>query len=302
MVAGLFRDPLKKTTRRIAFASLWLFLIGGVAAVGLPTTRLACSRASGEAAACTFTRSGPLGRTVRFAPGAISAVEVAERAEGKKGSPPRFAVLLLDQRGAETEIASFARAELSQARRDELRAFLADGARASYVRETAPGVGAYALFLGAGAAGISLLVHTLWRARHDRLAGSRGSKTPIDGASASPPTAPTALIPGALGDRLRGARPWLLFLFGTFLVAGVGNLILRAYADRHQGWLEIHAESRCRFDGGELLPGGVMTLSLDPGSYTVEVYNSRVPGNWQLQRFDVRLGQTTRVRCSPAPE
>ena len=83
------------------------------------------------------------------------------------------------------------------------------------------------------------------------------------------------------------------------LFAGVGTLLLFEYANRHQGAVEIRAESRCRFGGTELLPGAAMSLHLEPGRHSFEVYNSRVPGNWEVQAVDVRLGETASVRCVP---
>lgn len=290
---------IAKSRWNVVFAILWLLVAGGLAVTAFSTTRLACTRIAGEMPNCTFVRSGPLPRTVAFPPGAISAVEVAKRMGNKKSSAPRFAVLLLDQRGAEVEVARFDSAERAHALRDEVRAFLDDRARTTYVRETVPRAGAYLLPAGALAVGIGLLVYTLGRARRERVGQSASAPTPFD-VTVPGPLEPQ---PAALGDgpriQLHGARPWVLGLAGLCLFAGVGTLLLFEYANRHQGAVEIRAESRCRFGGTELLPGAAMSLHLEPGRHSFEVYNSRVPGNWEVQAVDVRLGETASVRCVP---
>lgn len=290
---------LAKSPWNVVFAMLWLLVAAGVALSGLSTTRLACSRDAGEAAGCIFTRSGLLARKVVLVPGAISAVQVAERAEGKRGSSPRFAVLLLDQQGAETEVARFDSAGLAHALREQLRAFLADRARTNYARETTPSAFSWLLFGGALAIGGGLLLQTPLRARRDRLEAQPAAHGSFDPSLPSPLGPPADASSDGPRVKLYGARPWVLGLAGLCLFAGVGTRLLFAYADRHQGAVEIRAESRCRFNGAELLPGAVMSLHLEPGRYSVEVYNSRVPGNWETQSVDVRVGETTPVRCSP---
>lgn len=90
----------------------------------------------------------------------------------------------------------------------------------------------------------------------------------------------------------------VLFLFlGVGTLSVVGNLALRAVVARTQGKIEFHAIQRCRFQGGELLPGGAMQMTLDPGTYTYEVWDPTAPNQWRVETFQSEVGRTTSVEC-----
>ena len=85
------------------------------------------------------------------------------------------------------------------------------------------------------------------------------------------------------------------------LAAALGLGGMYWFADQTQGWLELEAESRCELGGATLLPGGSMSMALDPGSYTIRVFNPNAPGGWETQKFDIKIHETTTVHCRPSP-
>lgn len=270
---------------RLLLASLWLVLIAN-AILQLRSERLHCSREIGDPPDCTFTVSAPFGRVAHLAPGSLAAVEVHQAAQTRRTAPPTFLVVLLDTRGAELPVwRSTDRAEVI-AQRDALRAFLADPARPHYVLSREPGFVNYALFAATIGIGIALW---MWALR-------------------TPPQAPRATDAPreSVTQRLRAwfaqpANRLPLSLFGgALLVGGVVNLALIAHADKHQGWVEFHPEARCRFQNTEMLPGASVQMSLDPGTYEIQVFAPSAPGGWEPQRFDVRIGETTWVACRPS--
>ncbi len=90
---------------------------------------------------------------------------------------------------------------------------------------------------------------------------------------------------------------WLLI--GTFVLAIIGNVLLNAYANATQGWLVMEPRNRCRFSGAELAPGALTSMSLEPGTYSIEVFNPGAAGGWEKQQFEIALGKTTYVHCEP---
>jgi len=92
---------------------------------------------------------------------------------------------------------------------------------------------------------------------------------------------------------------WSWLLIGTFILAIIGNVLLNAYANATQGWLVMQPRNRCRVSGAELAPGALTSMSLDPGTYSIEVFNPGAAGGWEKQQFEIALGKTTYVYCEP---
>jgi hypothetical protein len=64
-----------------------------------------------------------------------------------------------------------------------------------------------------------------------------------------------------------------------------------------QGWLDVTCAHRCRFQGMECFPGGEFQYALDPGRYTVEVWNPQIESLWEPRTIDIVVGQTVRFTC-----
>ena len=94
------------------------------------------------------------------------------------------------------------------------------------------------------------------------------------------------------------SRNWLL-VAGVVLGLVTAAAVTAWRVTITEGRLEIRAEYRCRFGGMDILPGGVMSMSLAPGRYQVLVFDTAVAGNWQAQPFELRAGETKLVVCRP---
>jgi len=117
-----------------------------------------------------------------------------------------------------------------------------------------------------------------------------------------PPLRTSAAGTVTTSPRATGPRAWrpvALVVGVLFLIAVGGNALLAWHADGTQGAIEIHAEHRCTFQGMELLPGGELRMSLDPGPYVVGVWSPSAPGGWEMQTYEVRIGETTTITCRP---
>jgi len=286
---------MQARTKKLAIAALWLVGGGGTTSFAFQTRSLTCTRELGASARCTFAVSRPFAYAVEFPPGSVSSVEVFERTSGKGNTHHTFGVTLLDQRGAETELTRYAERAQAEAERDELSAFFADPRRPSYALAETSGIGAYLYFFGALGVGAFLLVRALRTPR-----GVTPAHSPASAAT------PANTTPGWHPPRLLawfyqpGPKPLLYFFGGVVAIAAVAQFIATSYADAHQGWVELNAAARCRFQGAELLPGGSMRMALEPGSYAIEVYDPSVASRWETQHFDVRRGETTHVPCRPS--
>ncbi|HEY4157141.1 MAG TPA: hypothetical protein VGM29_03555 [Polyangiaceae bacterium] len=93
---------------------------------------------------------------------------------------------------------------------------------------------------------------------------------------------------------------WLQGYLVVITLSLLAGALMNAHASKVQGTLEIQAESRCKFDGAEILPGGSLSMTLDPRRYTIEVFDPRAPDHWQTQSFEITRGVTTRVHCRPS--
>ena len=385
--------PLPMRWAPIGFGLLWLVVVGFAASMRLETMALVCRREAGQAATCDVSWSGPLARAERFPPGAVAAVEVYEHAGLKGNSPPSYVVTLLDGRGRETGVESYAIQHDAEAERDALRAFFADRTRLTLTREIRPRPATYAMLGAVLLVGSLIILHgvssggRLWIAldearrtarihrtilgvpirrsvqhaaaeivdarlenrevsAHSRqrwepearliLLDARGRKLPATagylrapgqmqaglrrvrealGAQSPPsPKSPLALEAppavsvlakhdtppaGNVASALAPGPSTLRLFLWVALVAALGFGGMYWFANETQGWLEVEAESRCELGGATLLPGASMSTALDPGSYTIRVFNPNVPGDWETQKFEIKLHETTRVQCRP---
>jgi hypothetical protein len=92
------------------------------------------------------------------------------------------------------------------------------------------------------------------------------------------------------------ARP--LVAIATLIVAGAaGSLVFRHVASQNQGTLELRAEQRCRFQGMEILPGGEMSIGLDPGPYSIEVWSPDAEDHWEPREVLLVKDETTTFVC-----
>jgi hypothetical protein len=94
----------------------------------------------------------------------------------------------------------------------------------------------------------------------------------------------------------RGALLTGIAVVGAVLFTG----LFFFYEKTQGGTLEILAQARCRFGGMDIMPGGSMSMTLEPGPYSIDVYDPTAPGHWQTHHFVLRLGETTAVTCRPA--
>ena len=96
-------------------------------------------------------------------------------------------------------------------------------------------------------------------------------------------------------------HPWrkTALVFGLFIgLGGLAQVALMLYASTHQGTIELDCRSRCRFQGTECLPGGRVSMALDPGDYTVDLWASHGDALWIPRAVTVRLGETTPFVCT----
>jgi hypothetical protein len=91
---------------------------------------------------------------------------------------------------------------------------------------------------------------------------------------------------------------WLIWLaIGVPLIGVAVAFVAQSELDARGGRVELRSERRCRFQGAELLPGAEMTMTLDPGTYTVELFDPEAPGLWRTDSFEVRAGAPTSYVC-----
>ena len=86
-------------------------------------------------------------------------------------------------------------------------------------------------------------------------------------------------------------------LLGVAALALVVQAAFLIVASQTQGTLELECRQRCRFLGGECLPGGSLRSSLDPGDHMIEVWTGAGPDLWRPKTFTIAVGEVTRVTC-----
>lgn len=243
-----------------------VLLILGLVMIGAGTSVLDidCARASG---ACRWQAGSLFDSTdIRFAVTDVREVRfVDEIGKNKRDG----AVVLVLATGSDTQYGR-ARRDVARARYEEARAFFERKTTASY-RFTTSGsrlfvIGGIALLLGAVGAAV--------RAARKRL--ERG-----------PSSEPT-------GRATRWRRTGVLAAIAAAGLAIV--LAVAARSTRDQGVLTLHCKTRCEFQGTECTRG-TLTVNLDPGDYTVAVWQSTGPARWAPRAFTIEQGRTTLVVC-----
>jgi hypothetical protein len=265
--------------RRLAFGLMWIPVVGGMALIGIRTERFYCERLVGEKPTCTFNVSAPLTRSEIFPPGSIGAVEMFER-KGNAKSRTYYYVAVLDRRGAETQIVRYYEKDSATKERDRLRAYLADPNAKTFIRENGPDAMSYLWLVAAAAIGLGIC---LW--------GIFPGIFPTGNERA---TSSFKHIP----QKVEWKKSALVIGIMVALLL-VYCLVMLFITESDVGWVQIRAESRCRFDNTDLLPGGYMQIPQSPGHYTIDIFNPDVQGNWVQKSFEVKSGRTIDFHCRP---
>ena len=93
-------------------------------------------------------------------------------------------------------------------------------------------------------------------------------------------------------------KRWPIYLVFLLPVVALGlGVGLEALTGVMGSRVHFRSEQRCKFQGGELLPGGEMSMVLSPGEYIVEVFDPSVEGGWRTETFEVREGQSLTYVC-----
>jgi hypothetical protein len=141
-----------------------------------------------------------------------------------------------------------------------------------------------------------LLSHRFLRGTNVHERGARDLRALLDlparegrAPESPPPKARSKLVPIAL-------------MLGALVASSfVANWILNEVAMTTQGRLELRAEQRCRFQAMELLPGGEMSTTLNPGRYEIEIWKPSGRSDqhdlWVGEEFVIVQGQTTTFVC-----
>lgn len=238
---------------------------------------LACDRTEGT---CRWTR------TTFFTSPAARAFPVASvrdvRFVDKLGKHGRQAetVLVFDS-GNQFRVAAADHDE-AKARHARIAHFF-DGHTSTLTDTSEPSVGAFVasvvLVLGA----LALAIGNTRKWRH-------APAPQVDGGS-PPPTQPA---PSVAWWR----RP--PFMLATVIgLGGLAQVALLLHASHAQGTLELDCRARCRFQGAECLPGGNVSMALEPGDYTVDVWSPHGEALWAPRTATVRIGERTRFVCTP---
>lgn len=140
------------------------------------------------------------------------------------------------------------------------------------------------------AKGRILLSHRFLRGSDVHERGARDLRALLDLPARRAP-APAPLPPKARSKLI----PIVMALTVIIALSFVANFVLDEVAMTTQGRLELTSDHRCRFQGMELLPGGAMSTTLDPGRYQIEIWQPN--DEWQPQEFVIVQGQTTTFVC-----
>lgn len=374
--------PFPARWGRVGFAAALVF-VGATLRFSTGTELVVeCRRRPGQDPTCVRTQVAPfIGRSDwSFRDSDVGEVRAVYRPGSRRGSAGHWDVVVLDLRGAETQLATRSSETEATAIRDQIDRFARDPSATSVRVETpaqwwssasmiVAGLGAFALLVGAfaGAGRIRIdidraqdvlsVTRTLFGFRRgsvehrlgdfrgvrveegdiaDRLRASnrpaargwrvalvrpggngvaiddayRGRRRVHDRCAAElrvalgfpgvPESVPEQVVSPQTVRPRQGLRKVLLLLGGAFVLATGGTALMTWHANRTQGWLELRAAARCKFQGAEILPGGWTRMSLDPGRYEVEIYDPALPGKWERRSFEIRVGEETFVTCRPA--
>ncbi len=253
-----------------ALVAVVALLLAAVSVVmGLRETRLTCTPA-----ACVIVKTYPSSRTEH----SLAGLEVVEIYEGSGKQRGVWRVSVIDLQGTPIRLHSTTQ-DGAEALKRELEQLLA-GQRETLERVTPPTYWAW-LFAPL------LLVFAIYEVRAAIRNRGRYVK------AAKPSSSSFA------GSLKRPLLMWLGLGVGAFVVAAIANFVLaRGLADS-TGVLRLECRHRCDFGGMSCMPGGVTEQSLNPGEYTVKIWNPAVAGSWEPRKVRVEIGQLTRFVCEP---
>jgi hypothetical protein len=110
--------------------------------------------------------------------------------------------------------------------------------------------------------------------------------------------------PAVVGEEEQGSpdhKSWQGWAIYLVLLVPVGAIVLafslKAAFDDGGVPVRLRAERSCRFQNTELLPGAEMRIQLEPGSYTVEIFDPEGPDEWRTDRFEVRQDEARTYVC-----
>jgi hypothetical protein len=248
----------------VGCALLAVMLVGAASS----TRVLACDRA---AARCTWSTASWYER--RDHAFAIDSVREIRFIDGLGKGGRRAETALLFATGHELHVAGDD-TDSARGRHAAIAAFFAGRGRDLRDEER----GGFWLFAAAVAAAIAAVVLAASAARR-RLVDT------VDPVVASPPRP-------ALLSRPRVRL--MLLLIGLVVAAQAALMIV---AELTQGTLVLDCRRRCRFQGGECLPGGGLRSTLDPGDYTIDIWAASGPERWHPRAFSIAVGEVTHVVC-----
>lgn len=278
-----YKSPPSRWGRLIGGLLLLLMSIAGLFFSSSGET-LFCRRTSADEGICELRKEWllrePISRS--FPLSAVRDVRFEERRENKS----RYGQTeLIDTRGAPTYVGRSTDIEEARATYERVRRFflLKEGSTLQIEREHAVWT---LLFSAALAVGGLVLLISAWRLPRTpaRKEASSGTKSRIRWWYALSPE----------------TRQTLTFLAVAIVLGAAVQVILLWYADNTQGWLTVQCEYRCRFQGAECLPGGSFQMALDPGTYTIEIWNPDLPESWERQPVEVARGKERVLLCRPA--
>ena len=253
----------------VAVAVGALLLAAGSVMMGLRETRLTCTPA-----ACAIVKTYPSSRTEQ----SLAGLEVVEIHEGSGKQRGSWRVSVIDLRGTPITLHSTNQAG-AEALKRELEQLLA-GQRETVERVTPP---TYWMLIFAPL----LLLFAIYEIREAIRNRGRYVK------AAKPSSSSTG------GAMKRPLLMWLALSVGALVVATIANLVMTWGMADSTGVLRLECRHRCDFGGLSCLPGGVTEQRLNPGEYTVKVWNPAVAGSWEPRKVQVEIGQLTHFVCEP---
>lgn len=245
---------------------LGMIVAVALVAFGASETRFDCARVTGR---CTFERKALAGTQRREFP--IERVREVRFVDGLAKNKTDGETVIVFSTGDEFR---FARAKTSEARvtYEDVHAFFGERGPEAVHYAAKSGVWTYVfggvILLGSFGFGISEW-HKPVVARPPRTPDERAKKR---------------------------RRVW--WIVGGIAVLAISQLLFVLLAARGEGTVVLRCKQRCKFMGGECLPGGSMEASLEPGDYPIEIWASSGQELWIPRRLTIKAGETTTFTCA----